>query len=244
MTNFKVKYYTKKHDLTSKYMMLRFELEKYKNHKHRPFSCTHTYETIYQHKLKIKELEKELTRHNLSVQRLRKVFTTIFKKRELNKDDKLLNCIIENFQADWEAGKLECYRIETVKKISPEFREIRERSKYARAQRAINSNSRIQAARRFIPVIFNFIKTKVRERKPELTEQQLNALTERYMTGEHFEYFLHWYKDEYGNTMSVKDVKVGMPKTASVEQLQELHEARSALSARVMEARARAELNA
>lgn len=238
MTNHKVKYYTKKHDLTSKYMMLRFELERYKNHKHKPFTSTHTHETVYQHKLKIKELEKELTRHNLSVQRLRKVFTTVFKKREFPKDDKLLRCVIKNFGLDWEAGKLECYRLETVKKISPEFREIRMNDRQARSQRAIKSNSRIQAARQFIPVIFNFIKSKLKARRPDRTERDLNQNTEYIMTSEHFEYYLQWYKEEHGNTMSVKDVKVGMPKHPSIEQLQELHEARMKLSARVMEIKA------
>lgn len=208
MTEYKIKVYTKKKDLTNNFLKLKYDFDKFKT-QHKTAQSAYSFNTKYHYSDKIKELENTLKLNKLSVQKINKCYIAI--KRKKAPTDRLERVIVENFVKDF---KLLGSQIEIQKNLTNDFYKRRVREKQKRSKAATESNKKIQEARRLIPVIFNFIKSKLKVRRPELSNEQLDFMVERIMGSEHFDYYLELYKNEVHNPEKITRNRInpGVPK--------------------------------
>lgn len=202
MTEYKMKVYTKKKELVNRFLKLKYELNDFKQ-THNSMRSAFSYRTKYYYQDQLKELENEIKRNKLSVQKINRSFVFI-KKRKLS-NDKLIDKIIENFCLNYQSMPK---MMEYKKDLNNSFWERRTAERQKRNAAALQGNKKVQEARKMIPLIFNFIKEKIQSVRKDMSENEVNKAVERIMISDNVDYYLQWYKREVQNPKDITRNKI------------------------------------
>lgn len=184
------KLYIKKQNYVNEYLKFKTEVEKFKR-VHRDTQSLYSYNTKYFCEEKLKELENNLIKNKLSVQRVKNLFTKM--KNNSKKYNNLEKTIIENFMKNFENTKS---YFKYQKTIETKWCERRNKERDSRSFRA----SKEFKAQFLLPHIENFVRKQLVKKLPNEAPQIVENVVKRVFETEYLNYYLIEFKKKYGDT--------------------------------------------